>query len=206
MIGAFAIFPPTITASAKTVKYVYETKDYKINGKVIFKLRLKRAKLLSNTNAAKKVNSYLSAQQTKLNNKYLAIAKKYYHNGRKEFPHNLDSKIILTYNKNGKYSFKMTSSGFAGGVHTWAQVTGFTFSKTTGKRVSAVKDIKNKAKFLNNIKTSFKNKYGKSTYQWLNIGNKKLKHFKYYLKGSYYCAVLNYTGLFAYGTVNVKSC
>ena len=154
LTGALIVFPSTITASAKAYKYVTTTKNYKIDGKIIFKLKLKRAKLTSKSRGAKKVNKYLAKQQTKLKNQYWKWAKEAYYRGEENFPRNYNSKITLTYNKSGKYSFKMLDSGYTGGAHGWSEVKGYTFKKSSGKKISALSVIKNRTKFLKNVEKS----------------------------------------------------
>lgn len=175
-VTAILSVPATASAASKTgKKYVtYKTinKNIKKNGTLILKVKEKYPQLKSKSKAAKKINKFFVNQIKKNIRNLKKIAKSEYEdNGMKKFgySYNFECKgdIKLTYNKNNKYSFKSKYYEYTGGAHGSTILTGYNFSKQTGKKIPNSKLTKYsnktlKKKIVNKVKAEINrnpNKY-----------------------------------------------
>ena len=139
---------------------------------MILKVKAKYPHLKSKSKAAKKVNTFFANQIKKDIKEIKKLAEKDYSNIIKNKNssdyYKYNENIKLTYNKKNKYSFKSNCSGYTGGVHGYSSVTGYNFSKQTGKKIpnskltkysnkTLKKKIVNKVKINQNPKNYFDN-------------------------------------------------
>lgn len=152
--------------------------------------------------------------QTKKRNDGLSNAKIQYNNYSKDFTRTL-SLTFKVYQSGDYYSYKLREKSYFGDYvpRNYDSVFGYTYLKSSGKKVSALSVIKDRKKLLNNIKKAFYNKYAKNKnnpdyyYSWLGIKNTTLKSYTYFLNNGYIFASYNKgSAIFLTGTVRIKIC
>lgn len=152
LLSAASVLAVPASAASKTgKKYVtYKTISKKVTkkGTAILKGKAKYPQLKSKSKAAKKINAYFKKTVKKIIKNINKTAKEdYARDGLKNFKqfnscYDFDVNIKFTYNAKGKYSFRMSDYEYWMGAHGYTAVTGHTFSKTTGKRISNAKATK----------------------------------------------------------------
>ena len=201
ILSTVAVFSVSASAASKTgKKYVsYKTvnKTIKKQGVLILKGKIKYAVLKSKSNAAKKVNKKIKNNVKKYADNIISMAKNDYSaNGVTNFTRtgwHYEYKIIakLTYNKKGKYSYRISYYGYTMGAHGNETVEGCTYKKSNGKKLSNAKTTKYSAsklkqKIVNKMEkviNSNPSKYDSTALE--NIRNLDVNRFNIWLKGKY---------------------
>ncbi len=217
-VTAILSVPATASAASKTgKKYVtYKTinKNIKKNGTLILKVKAKYPHLKSKSKAAKKVNKFFANQIKKDIKEIKKLAEKDYSNINKNSSdyYKYNENIKLTYNKKNKYSFKSNCSGYTGGVHGYSSVTGYNFSKQTGKKIPNSKltkysDKALKKKIVNKVKAKI-NKNPKNYFDnaLQTVKNCKINKFNVWLDAKYLYVYFNEYELSSYanGPTQIK--
>jgi hypothetical protein len=219
--------PATASAASKTgKKYVaYKTVNKKIKkeGIIIYKSKAKYPQLKSKSKAAKKVNNYIKKKVKNQTDNIEKMAKTdYSYNGISFFKslssfqtvyyYICDVDVKFVYNAKGKYSFKMSVYNYALGAHGETLVSGLSFSKKTGKKISNSKLTKYSGKKLKQkIVNAVKKKIDANPQNYYNdalqiVKNKKINKFNIWLKGKYIYVYFNQYELsvYAVGPTQIK--
>ena len=179
-----------INAEAKpeAVKYVTTNKQYKMDGRPILNFKIKRPVFTVKTKANKKINNYFKKLCTKYRVNALKFAKEtFQENPNNPMVHSFDDKITLTYNNNGKYSFKEKFVEFTGGVHPQYGTVGHNFSKKSGNKIPNSKLTKYsnkelKAKIYRKVEhlyNQYPNRFFPNALE--TVENKQIKDYTFYL-------------------------
>ena len=152
ILSTAAVFSVSASAASKTgKKYVsYKTvnKTIKKQGVLILKGKIQYPVLKSKSSAAKKVNKKIKNNVKKFADNIISMAKNDYSaNGVTNFTRtgwHYEYKVTakLTYNANGKYSYRISYYGYTMGAHGYEQVAGYTYKKSNGKKLSNAKTTK----------------------------------------------------------------
>ncbi len=201
ILSTAAVFSVSASAASKTgKKYVsYKTvnKTIKKQGVLILKGKIQYPVLKSKSNAAKKVNKKIKNNVKKFADNIISMAKNDYSaNGVTNFTRtgwHYEYKVTakLTYNANGKYSYRISYYGYTMGAHGNETVAGFTFKKSNGKKLSNAKTTKYsgselKEKIVNKMEKVINNEPTKYyTTALEGIKNLDVNKFNIWLKGKY---------------------
>ena len=193
--------PAFVSAASKTGKkyasYKTVSKTIKKEGVVILTGKIKYPVLKSKSKAAKKVNKKIKKYVTSYADDITKMAKDdYSYNGTKSFKttgwrYQYDVKAKFTYNKNGKYSFRVSYYGYTLGAHGYEQVEGYTFKKSNGKKISNAKVTKYSGKKLKSkIVSKMEKKIAEEPAKYYTnaldvVKNLDIKKFNIWLKGKY---------------------
>ena len=190
-----------VSAASKTgkryVTYKGYSKNIKKKGTYILKGKVKYPKLKSKSKAAKKINKIIKKKIKSFTLKIESMAKKEYaENGFKNFkiflsPFQYNVNYKLTYNKKGKYSFRISQYSYTMGAHGYEHVEGCTFKKSNGKKISNAKVTKYsgeklKSKIVSKMEKKIAEEPAKY-YTWAvnTINNRDINAFNIWLKGKY---------------------
>jgi hypothetical protein len=193
--------PASVSAASKTGKkyasYKTVSKTIKKEGVLILTGKIKYPVLKSKSKAAKKVNKKIKKYVKSYADQITKMAKnEYSNNGTKNFKttgqhYQYDVKAKFTYNKSGKYSFRISYYGYTMGAHGYEHVEGCTFKKSSGKKISNAKVTKYsgeklKSKIVSKMEKKIAEEPAKYfTWAVNTINNRDINAFNIWLKGKY---------------------
>lgn len=163
----------------------------------MLKGKIKYAVLKSKSNAAKKVNKQIKKKVKSYANNIISMANQDYSNyglttfktSGLHYEYNIIAK--LTYNKKGKYSYRISRYIYLMGAHGNETVEGCTYKKSNGKKLSNAKTTKYSAsklkqKIVNKMEkviNSNPSRYNSTALE--DIRNLDVNRFNIWLKGKY---------------------